>query len=141
MGETLRNSVGNSTPPGFQKSLLTRRPYSAANPEPQSVDRTTSGRHSDSGSSDAKNKQQPAQVRFSSVTEEYELPESSADVNQAASQNSQKQEDELRSLAASLQKSTLQESRLFNFSYDPVSLPTSRVRSTFQFSCCMECCF
>ncbi|KAL4821314.1 hypothetical protein BDW67DRAFT_172139 [Aspergillus spinulosporus] len=106
-----------------------RNPAQFASPEPQNVDQTATIQHSDSDSSDAKNKQQPAQVRFSSITEEYELPESPAVVNSAASQNSQKQDDDLRSLAASLQKSTLQESRLFNFSYDPVSLPSSRVAS------------
>jgi hypothetical protein len=36
--------------------------------------------------------------------------------------------DELRSLAISLQKSRLQESRLRHFAFEPVSLPASRVR-------------
>lgn len=39
--------------------------------------------------------------------------------------------DELRNLSHSLQKSRLQESRLHNFVFDPVSLPASRVRITY----------
>ncbi|RDW62953.1 putative protein kinase [Aspergillus mulundensis] len=97
---------------------------SAGNRELQNVNQTPTGRDSDAGNNDAKSKQQPAQVRFSSVNEEYEPKESPA-----APGNDGKQEDDLRSLAASLQKSQLQEARLFNTSYDPVSLPTSRVPS------------
>ncbi|KAL5341574.1 Pkinase-domain-containing protein [Aspergillus crustosus] len=85
----------------------------------------------DSGNNDAKFKQQPGQVRFSSINEEYEPPESptAGDAPASGPPTDQKQEDDLRSLAASLQKSQLQESRLFNFSYDTVSLPSSRVAS------------
>lgn len=35
--------------------------------------------------------------------------------------------DEIKNLAMTLQKSRLQESRMANFSYEPVSLPASRV--------------
>ncbi|KAF9889417.1 serine/threonine protein kinase [Aspergillus nanangensis] len=79
---------------------------------------------------DLESKSQPAQVRFSSVTEEIEPS------NQPTSTLSpepvvpgRKQEDDLRSLAASLQRSQLQESRMGKFSFDPVSLPPSRVAS------------
>lgn len=81
---------------------------------------------------DNKSKMQPSQVRFSSVTEEIEPSDPSASAQSAGNQpaDSQKQQDEeLRSLAASLQRSQLQESRLGKFSFDPVSLPSSRVAS------------
>lgn len=81
-----------------------------------------------SDSNDAKSKQQQGQVRFSSITEEIEPSDLFTAHNPVSEPaKGQKQEEELRSLAASLQKSQLQESRLFNFSYDPVSLPSSRV--------------
>ncbi|KAL4968796.1 uncharacterized protein BDV14DRAFT_187564 [Aspergillus stella-maris] len=93
-------------------------------------DSTSSGQDSESSSNDAKSKQQQTGVRFSSINEEYEPPESPASGNAAASgPQLDPKEDDLRSLAASLQKSQLQESRMFNFSYDPVSLPPSRVAS------------
>ena len=41
---------------------------------------------------------------------------------------SPKAQEELRSLALSLQKSQLQESRFRHFAFEPVSLPPSRVR-------------
>ncbi|KAJ5587329.1 uncharacterized protein N7459_003094 [Penicillium hispanicum] len=89
------------------------------------------------GDSDAKSRSQPGQVRFSSVTQEIELsqpmlsPESEQSPTPVETTDSPKQttdEDELRSLAMSLQKSQLQESRLrSNFSFEPMSLPSSRV--------------
>ncbi|KAL4931527.1 uncharacterized protein BDV17DRAFT_280075 [Aspergillus undulatus] len=100
------------------------------NLQPKHADSMPAGQDPDSGNNDAKSKQQQTQVRFSSINEEYEAPESHATEKPAASGSSNDQkEDDLRSLAASLQKSQLQESRLFNFSYDPVSLPSSRVAS------------
>ncbi|PWY84926.1 Pkinase-domain-containing protein [Aspergillus heteromorphus CBS 117.55] len=80
---------------------------------------------------DSKSKSQPGQVRFSAVTEEIQPsdPSASAKAPNAESTKNQKQEEELRSLAASLQKSQLQETRLRQFSYDPISLPSSRVAS------------
>ncbi|KAL4784920.1 kinase-like domain-containing protein [Aspergillus varians] len=103
----------------------------AENLQPQKVDQMPAGQDSDSGDNDTKSKQQQGQVRFSSINEEYEPPESptSGKAPVFESTNDQKQEDDLRSLAASLQKSQLQESRMFNISYDPVSLPSSRVAS------------
>lgn len=82
---------------------------------------------------DAKSKSQSGQVRFSSVTQEiepsqtslspvYEIPQQLEPPKQAPN------EEELRSLAMSLQRSQLQESRLRNFSFEPMSLPPSRVR-------------
>ena len=35
--------------------------------------------------------------------------------------------EQIRNLAMSLQKSRIQESRMANFAYEPVSMPTSRV--------------
>ena len=89
---------------------------------------------SDASDADAKSKAQPGQVRFSSVTEEIgpsEQPVSAQDPpaegQSSLSSPQEKSDDEIRSLAASFQRSQLQESRLRNFSYDPVSLPSSRV--------------
>lgn len=73
-----------------------------------------------------KSKTQPSQVRFSSTTEEIE-PSAATGGPGLTPIETPKQMDDLRSLAASLQKSQLQESRLGSFSYDPVSLPSSRV--------------
>ncbi|KAE8350609.1 kinase-like domain-containing protein [Aspergillus coremiiformis] len=75
-----------------------------------------------------KSKAQPSQVRFSSTTEEIE-PSAAATSRRPESNDGPQREDELRSLAASLQRSQLQESRLGSFSYDPISLPSSRVAS------------
>ena len=80
---------------------------------------------SDPSDDDSKSKSHPSQVRFSSVTEEIEPSE-----QQAASATTRKQDDDIRSLAASLQGTQLQESRLRNFSFDPLSLPSSRVCSS-----------
>jgi hypothetical protein len=59
------------------------------------------------------------------------------DMTKADSNRSQSMEDltpeakeEIRSLAMTLQKSKLQESRMSNFQFEPVSLPASRVRSS-----------
>lgn len=82
------------------------------------------------GDADAKSRSQPGQVRFSSVTQEIEpaalSPDSDHHSKDGLSINTN--EDELKTLAMSLQKSQLQESRLHNFSYEPMSLPSSRVR-------------
>lgn len=39
--------------------------------------------------------------------------------------------EQIRSLAMTLQKSRIQESRMANFAYEPVSMPPSRVRCAF----------
>ncbi|OKL56311.1 hypothetical protein UA08_08431 [Talaromyces atroroseus] len=80
---------------------------------------------------------QPHAVRFASVNQEIE-PEQSLQ-SPAPEQNQQNgpiaanldadAKDELRSLAISLQDTRLQESRLRNFAFEPVSLPVSRVNS------------
>lgn len=81
--------------------------------------------------SDAKSKSQPGQVRFSSVTQEIAPSQSelSPVPEQSPAEAQRKTNDEeLRSLAMSLQSSQLQESRLRNnFSFEPMSLPSSRV--------------
>lgn len=83
--------------------------------------------------SDAKSKSQPGQVRFSSVTQEIAPSQSelSPVPEQSPAEAQRKTNDEeLRSLAMSLQSSQLQESRLRNnFSFEPMSLPSSRVAS------------
>lgn len=85
----------------------------------------------EAGDPDAKSRSHPGQVRFSSVTQEIEpsrsllSPESEKSQIDPAKQATD--EEELRSLAMSLQRSQLQESRLRNFSFEPMSLPSSRV--------------
>lgn len=80
------------------------------------------------------NKPHHGQVRFSSVTEEIEPSGQSSALDpvvegqpSSSPAQDQKPDDDIRSLVASFQRSQLQESRLQNFSYDPVSLPASRV--------------
>jgi hypothetical protein len=75
-------------------------------------------------------------VRFASVNEEIEPSRSMQALISASPEEqpprpenlSSDTEDELRSLAVSLQKSNLQETRMRNFAFEPVSLPPSRVR-------------
>lgn len=87
-----------------------------------------------SDADDSKSKPQPGQVRFSSVTEEIEPSVKSPSAQDSAlggkpssSIPNQTSDEEIRTLAATFQRSQLQESRLRNFSYEPVSLPSSRV--------------
>lgn len=86
---------------------------------------------SEAGDPDAKSRSQPGQVRFSSVTQEIE-PEQTllspvSEQPQADPPTQTQDEEGLRSLAMSLQRSQLQESRLRKFSFDAMSLPASRV--------------
>jgi hypothetical protein len=87
--------------------------------------------HASEPDSDAKSRAQPSQVRFSSITEE--ISPSRLDLSPVPEQVQQPeqiiptQEEQLRSLAMSLQGSQLQESRARNFSFEPMSLPSSRV--------------
>ncbi|CAG7919005.1 unnamed protein product [Penicillium olsonii] len=80
---------------------------------------------------DAKSKAQPSQVRFSSITEE--IAPSRSELSPVPEVHPQQkpptEEEQLRSLAMSLQGTQLQESRARNFSFDPMSLPSSRVAS------------
>lgn len=83
---------------------------------------------------DAKSRSQPGQVRFSAVTQEIEPSSLQSPVSEHDQDDSLKKptsDEELRSLAMSLQSSQLQESRLRNFSFDPMSLPASRVSLQF----------
>jgi hypothetical protein len=87
---------------------------------------------SEAGDADAKSKSQPGQVRFSSVTQEIEpsktvLSPVSESPSQLDPPRQAPDEEELRALAQSLQRSQLQEHRLRNFSFEPMSLPSSRV--------------
>lgn len=92
------------------------------------------GQAPEPGDADAKSRAQPTQVRFSSITEEIEPGRSELSPVPEQPQQSlldeQKlptDEEQLRSLAMSMQGAQLQESRLRNFSFDPMSLPSSRV--------------
>jgi hypothetical protein len=79
---------------------------------------------------DAKSRSQPGQVRFSAVTQEIEPSSLQSPGSEHVQDDPFKKptsDEELRSLAMSLQSSQLQESRLRNFSFDPMSLPASRV--------------
>ena len=78
---------------------------------------------------------QPQQaVRFSSVNEEIS-PETSLQFVETLTSNSEKPREELspeaqeeiRNLSMTLQKSRCQARRMENFSFEPVSLPASRV--------------
>ena len=82
----------------------------------------------ENGDPDAKSRSQPAQVRFSSITQEIQPSLLSPASDQTPTDSKHADEDDLRSLAMSLQSSQLQESRLRNnFSFEPMSLPSSRV--------------
>ncbi|KAI2691036.1 hypothetical protein DTO039G3_1082 [Penicillium roqueforti] len=94
------------------------------------------GQASEPGDADAKSRAQPNQVRFSSIAEEIEPGRSDlSPVSEQPEQPDQPDqrrptdEEQLRSLAMSMQGAQLQESRLRNFSFDPMSLPSSRVAS------------
>ncbi|KAJ5719468.1 hypothetical protein N7493_007923, partial [Penicillium malachiteum] len=81
---------------------------------------------------DAKSRAQPTQVRFSSVNQEIEPSTMLSPVSEKSLPDPQSldpHEEDLRSLAISLQRSQLQESRLRNFAFEPMSLPSSRVAS------------
>ncbi|OJD11380.1 HAL protein kinase [Emergomyces pasteurianus Ep9510] len=67
-------------------------------------------------------------VRFASVNQEIEPAFSIHDSNEPSNSMSPTNE-EIQSISLKLQKSRLQEARLQNFSFDPVSLPASRVPS------------
>lgn len=82
------------------------------------------------------NKQENAQssqgaVRFAAEDEEIDPLDGSRRISEAG--ESKKEElspeahEQIRSLAMSLQKSRLQENRMANFAYEPVSMPPSRV--------------
>lgn len=78
---------------------------------------------------------QPA-VRFASVNQEIEPSHSLQTISSPPTDGqdtrpndlSPETRDELRSLAVNLQNSKLQETRYRNVSFEPVSLPVSRVR-------------
>lgn len=104
--------------------------------DPQNMDQMSKPHHSEASSGvDSKHKPQHSQVRFANVTEEIGPSEQSVSSQDppldgqspSSAAPAQKPDDEIRSLAASFQRSQLQESRLQNFSYDPISLPSSRV--------------
>jgi hypothetical protein len=78
----------------------------------------------------------PQGVRFASGVEEIEPTEKVHDMTTTDNDRSKSEDlspeakEEIRSLAMTLQKSKLQESRMSNFQFEPVSLPASRVRSS-----------
>jgi hypothetical protein len=76
----------------------------------------------------------PQAVRFSSVNQEIEPEETLQHVSALTNDGKQDREklspeaeEELRNLSASLQQSRCQAKRMENFSFEPVSLPASRV--------------
>ncbi|EAW13051.1 putative protein kinase [Aspergillus clavatus NRRL 1] len=89
------------------------------------------GQATDAYDHESMHKAHPSQVRFSTITEEIEPPELSEALQTPPPDSSapRKDDEDLRALAASLQSSQLQETRLRNFSYDPISLPSSRAVS------------
>jgi len=67
-------------------------------------------------------------VRFASNLGEIDpLSKDSGASTRTVTDLSLEAKEGIRNLAISLQKSRLQESRLTNFAFEPVSLPTSRV--------------
>jgi hypothetical protein len=89
---------------------------------------------------------QPQTVRFSDVNQEIEpaaavqhvsdLAGAGHDVNEPLSPEA---EQELRNLSMTLQKSRCQARRLENFSYEPMSLPASRVRQAIRPTTSIAC--
>lgn len=82
---------------------------------------------------------QPQSVRFSDVHEEIEPEQAVKDVAELTGTASvprdgplsPQAEEDLRNLSSTLQKSRMQAKRMENFSYEPVSLPPSRVSKLF----------
>ena len=79
---------------------------------------------------------QPA-VRFASVNQEIEPAHSleaaattSTDTARPETASRQEEQELKRSLSKGLQDAHLQQSRMNNFSFEPISLPVSRVRFT-----------
>lgn len=78
----------------------------------------------------------PSGVRFATDVQEIEPAKAVHDMTVPAGQDGKEYEDltpqakeEIKSLAMTLQKSRLQETRMANFTYEPISLPASRVSS------------
>ena len=75
----------------------------------------------------------PQAVRFSSVNQEIEplhsLKTTSQASDNASNQLSPQAEEEIRQLSLSLHKSHIQQQRMSNFAFEPVSVPVSRVQS------------
>src|SRR5277367_5454120 len=77
----------------------------------------------------------PQGVRFASGVEEIEpvkkdITKTDSDESKSMENLTPEAKEEIRSLAMTLQKSKLQESRMSNFQFELVSLPASRVRSS-----------
>ena len=77
----------------------------------------------------------PQVVRFASGVEDIEpvkkdITKTDSDGSKSMENLTPEAKEEIRSLAMTLQKSKLQESRMSNFQFELVSLPASRVRSS-----------
>jgi hypothetical protein len=88
----------------------------------------------DEGPKDTSNSA-PQGVRFASDVEEIEpvkkdITKTNSDRPKSMEDLTPEVKEEIRSLAMKSQKSKLQESRMSNFQFEPVSLPASRVRSS-----------
>ena len=84
-------------------------------------------------STDSKDKAGSSGVRFVSGVQEISASKNES-ARKCSAEDSKEIEDispdakeDIRNLAMSLQKSKLQESRMHNFQFEPVSLPASRV--------------
>lgn len=81
----------------------------------------------------------PQTVRFASINQEIEPSNSLQSISQVPddaapnSRYSPQAQDEIRSLSLGLQKSHIQQRRMSDYAYEPVSLPVSRVPSTESF--------
>ena len=84
-------------------------------------------------STDPPEANQSQAVRFASVNQEIE-PSKSLTTNSQLSENASNQlspqaEEEIRQLSLSLHKSRIQQQRMNNFAFEPVSVPVSRAQS------------
>jgi hypothetical protein len=93
--------------------------------------------HSSADTSIAQSDGAGAGVRFANDVQEIEPAEkvrkmTAPDEEQGKDYDdlSPQAKEEIKNLAMTLQKSRLQESRMANFTYEPVSLPASRVSGT-----------
>ncbi|KAI9801834.1 MAG: hypothetical protein M1825_003207 [Sarcosagium campestre] len=112
-------------------------PPAEAGPPPDNIKDDQSGMMPERANEDTTSEGLSGQaVRFSSVNQEIEPAEVVGSVNSASvelqlSQDiSPQAEEELRRLSKGLQDSRLQKHRTCNFSFEPVSLPPSRVASS-----------
>ena len=107
--------------------------YLIDNPGPQPFDKKLSSSATTASAGSQDNSRGPGAVRFSSKLEEIEPShslqtlETESTSPKTAGPISPKEQAELRQFSRTLQDSRLQKKRLCDFSFEPVSLPASRV--------------